>query len=220
MPQVGGAQLLLLVLALPTQYLISKWMTPSPSDREYMTRRLVNGIQNHMRNMMDVEVWKSFLSKTVEFVSTPPSRTRIKDTGECVAKEVFAYKNPQGYFATSVKPRSPRPPTVAFRVGQVIKHNKFGYRGVIVGWDPKTKAPESWINVNHDNLEWRKRPNYAVLVHTHDRSPAQITYVVEENIEIITDTEIIHPDADDYFDGFDGAQYTFRPWLRDLYPHD
>jgi len=34
-------QLFLLILAVPAQYLISKWMTPQAADREYLTRRFV-----------------------------------------------------------------------------------------------------------------------------------------------------------------------------------
>ena len=34
-------QLFLLLLAVPAQYLISKWMTPQAADREYLTRRFV-----------------------------------------------------------------------------------------------------------------------------------------------------------------------------------
>ena len=37
MPQ--GLQLAVLLLAVPAQYLISKWMTPKATDREYITRR-------------------------------------------------------------------------------------------------------------------------------------------------------------------------------------
>ena len=60
--------------------------------------------------------------------------------GECPAKEVFSYQNKEGYFASSIDIRKPRPPNVAYRVGQVIKHKKWGYRGVIVGWDEKAKV--------------------------------------------------------------------------------
>ncbi len=99
-------------------------------------------MQNRIKDILSVEVWKSLLWKYIKFTSSPLSSTRITDTGECVAKEVFKYKDPDGYFAMSPEPRSPRPPNVAFRVGQVIKHKKFGYRGVIVGWDKKTKVCE------------------------------------------------------------------------------
>eukprot|EP00794_Sanderia_malayensis_P000073 gene73-670_t len=220
MPQFRGVHLLLLVLALPAQYLISKWMTPSTSDREYMTRRLVNGIQNHVNGILSIEVWKSLLIRFLKYASVPYSNSRIDDTGECVAKEVFLYKNPNGYFAGSPEPRSQRPSNIAYRVGQVIRHKKFGYRGVIVGWDKKAKAPDSWLSVNFPNPETRKQPAYAVLVHTSDKSPAQITYVTQENIEVIAYTEIEHPEISEYFDSFDNAQYILRPWLRKLYPHD
>ena len=33
---------------------------------------------------------------------------------------------------------------------------------------------------------WRSLPSYSVLVDTRDRPEAQTTYVVEENIEIVT----------------------------------
>ena len=92
-----------------------------------------------MKSFTSIDVWKTILLKFIKFI-TPPSSTRIKDAGECVAKEVFLYKEPAGYFSTSPKPRAPRPPKVAYRVGQVIKHKKWGYRGVIVGWDEKAKV--------------------------------------------------------------------------------
>jgi len=40
----------------------------------------------------------------------------------------------------SADPRSPRPPHVKFRVGQVVRHKRFGYRGVIIGWDVVAKV--------------------------------------------------------------------------------
>lgn len=36
--------------------------------------------------------------------------------------------------------RTPRPNNVQFRVGQVVKHKKLGYRAVIIGWDPKARV--------------------------------------------------------------------------------
>ena len=40
MPQ-PGVQLLILLAAVPLQYLVSKWMTPVAVDREYLTRRYI-----------------------------------------------------------------------------------------------------------------------------------------------------------------------------------
>ena len=46
----------------------------------------------------------------------------------------------------STEPRDPRPPSVKYRVGQVIKHKLWGYRGIIIGWDEVAKVG---IHFNH-----------------------------------------------------------------------
>jgi len=40
----------------------------------------------------------------------------------------------------STEIRSPRPAQVKFHVGQVVRHKRFGYRGVIIGWDVAAKV--------------------------------------------------------------------------------
>lgn len=47
----------------------------------------------------------------------------------------------------SAEVRSPRPDSVKFRVGQVIRHKQFGYRGVIIGWDAVAKVSKSFVTV-------------------------------------------------------------------------
>ena len=39
---------------------------------------------------------------------------------------------------------------------------------------------------------WRKQPNYSVLVDTRDRLSPQITYVPQENIDIIVNMQVTH----------------------------
>jgi len=70
------------------------------------------------------------------------------------------------------------------------------------------------------NPHWRTQPNYSILVDTRDRLQPQSTYVPQENLEVVTQVQVIHPDRDNYFEKFDGAQYLPRPWLRTIYPHD
>ena len=67
------------------------------------------------------------------------------DNGECAAKEVMLFNEPNGYFAGSPEPRVDRK-DIKFRVGQVIKHRKFGYKGVIIGWDYRTKVWQTFSN--------------------------------------------------------------------------
>ncbi|KAJ8315185.1 hypothetical protein KUTeg_007335 [Tegillarca granosa] len=79
--------------------------------------------------------------------------------------------------SASLEPRTPRPPEVKYRIGQVIRHKIWGYRGVIIGWDPKLR-------------HWRDMPNYSILVDIRDRMTPQMTYIPEENIEIISNMKI------------------------------
>lgn len=83
------------------------------------------------------------------------------------------------------------------------------------------QAPEGWVEQNHrkdkpvsisaiddsSNLEhkktfyknslnctfqqWRTQPNYAILVDTRDRMTPQLTYVPQENIDIISNVKVI-----------------------------
>ena len=47
-----------------------------------------------------------------------------------------------------------------------------------------------------------------------------MTYVPQENIEVIKNTRVLHPSIEDYFEKFDGSQYLPRPWLKTVYPRD
>ena len=87
------------------------------------------------------------------------------------------------YFAGSQVPRDPRPPQVKFHVGQVVKHVRYGYYGVIVGWDEVakvynrpvimicgmlmslstlTQASEEWIRKNHPKGKEVRSPEQRV----------------------------------------------------------
>ena len=60
----------------------------------------------------------------------------------------------------------------------ILYHFRWGYRGVIIGWDEKARAPHTWIQEMHkNNPTWQHQPNYAMLVDTRDRQAPQITYV-------------------------------------------
>ena len=57
-----------------------------------------------------------------------------------LAEEVEKYNEENVYFARSNKPRSPRPSSVTFNVGDVVRHTLDGYHGVIIGWDVDCKV--------------------------------------------------------------------------------
>ncbi|QCD90354.1 chitinase [Vigna unguiculata] len=72
----------------------------------------------------------------------------------------------------------------AFRLGQKVKHKKFGYRAVICGMDPVCSESSSWM----DNAQVKKltrgstQPFYQVLVDVRAEPNLLVAYVPEENL--------------------------------------
>ncbi|WAR09113.1 FBX21-like protein [Mya arenaria] len=222
----GGIQLGVLLLAVPVQFIISQWMLSTESQRSYAIKSLIDEASDFKEDYLSWKSWKTWCSRFIHNMSpysdTPFFEGQEDPNGESPAYEVLNHMEPEGYFAASAEPRTLRPPAVKYRIGQVVKHKRWGYRGVIIGWDEYAKAPENWIKMNHpQGMEgWRTQPNYAILVDTRDRLAPQITYVPQENLEIIINMQILHPSIEDYFEKFDGAQYLPRPWLKAVYPQD
>lgn len=235
-------QLSLLLLAVPIQY----YLVTMKSSSEEKKLESLQSIWTNIRetHLILKESWPlkgciQFTSRMISSVynffgesreteatdAVNPLGDSEESDGESPAVEVlkkkFSWSN-SGHFASSMEPRYPRPSKIKFRIGQVVKHKRWGYRGVIVGWDAVAKAPESWIKDNHENNKsWRDQPNYAVLIDIRDRTIPQLGYVPEVNIEIApSSVRITHPGMEDYFESYDGAQYLPRPWLRTIYPMD
>jgi len=217
-------QLAALFLCVPAQLLISQYMGSTESNRTYAISQLVGQWTHIQENWLRVESWKTWCKRLLNLkmrdIMLDPLGL-MDPLGECPAVEVFKFRDKDGYFGQSPEPRDARPPHVQFRVGQVVKHKRWGYRGVIIGWDETARAPASWLEEMHKgNPTWRGQPNYAVLVDTRDRPAPQITYVPQENLQVVKHTAILHPSTEDYFENFDGSQYLPRPWLRTVYPRD
>lgn len=226
----------LLLLIVPIQYYLVKH-NPSSEGKKLEGLKSVwtfgHKTYYHLITLWPVEVFHKELSNLISLLQQGyiddsdviPDEKQIQDEAESPAVEVLKRKyawGKSGHFASSLEPRYPRPSHIKYRIGQVVKHRKWGYRGVIVGWDPLAKAPPSWIKENHDkNEHWSTQPNYAILVDIRDRTIPQLAYVPEENIQLApSSVRITHPGMEDYFEEFDGAQYLPRPWLKTLYPMD
>ena len=158
-------------------------------------------------------------------------------------RDGFAHDTQEVWFAASRTPRSQPPKSMSgwgHRVGVVYTHRMTGARGVIVGWDERTRAPRQWLNANipgepswTDRIRRLYAPHYSVL--EERRGPDggiqfMQRYIVaqcrEDDPEPClqvdwpqTPLEEGHPDLHKYFESFEPDQgYTLQPWLRDLYP--
>lgn len=220
----SALQLALLLAALPAQYLITKYFGASDLQRDHQLRLALKTLIDYRNKYLSLESWHEWWSEVVESVRTrrpSPGHGRDVDNDESPAVEVLNYRSPEGFFASSAEVRSPRPAHVKFRVGQVVRHKRFGYRGVIIGWDAVAKAPGSWMKKAFAGFksQLQHQPNYLILVDVRDRPKQMTTYVAQDNLEVLQRTVITHPQADDFFEAFDGFQYLPRTRLKVLYPH-
>ena len=102
----------------------------------------------------------------------------------------------------------PDPPK--FAPGQVVRHKRYGYRGVVVDFDMRCMASEDWYDSNRTQPD-RDQPWYHVLV---DRS-AQITYAAEASLEADPSARPVnHPLVRSFFEAFAGGRYARNdePW--------
>ncbi len=83
-----------------------------------------------------------------------------------------------------------------FRVGQLINHRLFDYRGVIVDVDATFQGSEEWYQTMARTRPPKDKPWYHVLVHDAEH----MTYVTERNLEPDLSGEAIrHPALDQFF---------------------
>jgi heat shock protein HspQ len=108
----------------------------------------------------------------------------------------------------------PAGPSAEFRPGQLVRHKRYGYRGVIVCSDSLCKARDSWYLKNQTQPS-RNQPWYHVLV---DGS-STTTYAAQTSLEEDDrPAPIEHPLIALFFSEFNGKLYVRndRPWPETL----
>ena len=92
----------------------------------------------------------------------------------------------------------------AFRVGQLVHHKLFDYRGVVIGVDKVFKGTEEWYQQMARSGPPKDQPWYHVLVHNASHQ----TYVAARNLtRDTTGQPVQHPLVDHYFLGFERGVY-------------
>jgi heat shock protein HspQ len=98
-------------------------------------------------------------------------------------------------------------PGVYFDIGAVVQHKLYGYRGVIVAFDPDCAAGDKWYFANKTQPD-REQPWYHVLVH---ESGGLSTYVAQSNLELDqTGAPVNHPRLATYFGAFKDGRYLVK----------
>ena len=90
-----------------------------------------------------------------------------------------------------------------FAPGQLVRHRRYGYRGVVADFDMTCMAEETWYYANQTRPP-RNQPWYHVLV---DGSPTT-TYAAQTNLEADESADpVAHPLVEVLFTSFQDGRY-------------
>ena len=134
-------------------------------------------------------------------LSPPPSELQLEQIRQLVASRTEGI--------VPVDPDSSKP---RFRPGQLVKHRRYNYRGVIVALDESCQADDDWYLANRSQPD-RDQPWYHVLVHDSN----QVTYAAQTSLEEDDSrAEISHPLVPHFFSDFGNGEYLRNdtPWPR------
>lgn len=97
-----------------------------------------------------------------------------------------------------------------FRIGEVVRHKFFPFRGVIFDVDPTFNNTEEWWQSIPANVRPRKdQPYYHLLAENEENS--YIAYVSEQNLLHDESGEPVdHPEVGDMFAEFKGTFYSLK----------
>lgn len=95
-----------------------------------------------------------------------------------------------------------------FRIGQVVRHRVYPFRGVIFDVDPVFNSTEEWWQSIPEDVRPRKdQPFYHLLA--ENESSTYIAYVSEQNLLIDDSGEPVqHPQIPDLFGELQAGQYA------------
>ena len=94
-----------------------------------------------------------------------------------------------------------------YNLGQVVRHRKHPFRGVVFDIDAVFANTEEWYDAIPEHSRPRKDQPFYHLLAENDES-YYVAYVSEQNlVEDQTGEPVSHPDIDDLFGAFDGGKY-------------
>ena len=95
-----------------------------------------------------------------------------------------------------------------FRIGQVVKHRIYPFRGVIFDVDPEFSNTEEWWTAIPEHVRPIKdQPFYHLLAENAETE--YVAYVSEQNLVLDDSGEPLrHSQVDEYFHKIDNGEYT------------
>jgi heat shock protein HspQ len=103
--------------------------------------------------------------------------------------------------------------TAKFKIGEVVRHRIYAFRGVVFDIDPAFNNTEEWYqSIPPEVRPHKDQPFYHLFAENNETT--YIAYVSEQNLVLDTSGEpVMHPQVSEVF-VFDGKYY--RPRSRQL----
>jgi heat shock protein HspQ len=192
---------------------------PDPSQLSALVR-LYDDPSQTVRTAVLAELagWDDGLESALRTLDDPPSDEVVAAVLAAVASRFedmpeealeLAMRETAAEVAEEISEKRPRK-RPRFTVGQLVRHRRYGYRGVIVARDEVCLAPDEWYRSNRTQPD-REQPWYHVLVHDSEN----VTYAAQDSLRADdSDDAVEHPWVDLFFDGRQGARYlrNDHPW--------
>lgn len=101
-----------------------------------------------------------------------------------------------------------------YHLGQVVRHRKHPFRGVVFDVDPEFSNTEEWYRaIPEDSRPAKEQPYYHLLAE-NDQS-YYVAYVSEQNlIADYSGVPVEHPDIGELFGPFEDGQYPLHVQLN------
>ncbi|KAJ3145390.1 hypothetical protein HDU89_007145 [Geranomyces variabilis] len=181
-----GSMCLLLVLSPSAQ------MQPVSPWRRFLYGILVSECPE---DVWFAEADQQLLTSQLASGADPAGAARLKADLELLTNEIAEIWRGDAEIRTvAVKDRETMAIKPEMKVGDVMRHHKYGYCGVVYGWDAKYSGGEEWWarQAGTDTLvRGRNQPFYHVVSidgHNSDTGPSHILrYVAEENMRRISE---------------------------------
>jgi heat shock protein HspQ len=94
-----------------------------------------------------------------------------------------------------------------FKIGQVVKHKYYSFRGIVFDVDPiYSNTEEHLLSIPKDIRPKKNQPFYHLLAQNNDTE--YVAYVSEQNLVADTSGDpLSHPQIDEIFSGYENGEY-------------
>jgi heat shock protein HspQ len=103
-----------------------------------------------------------------------------------------------------------KPREAKFKLGQVVKHRLFPFRGVVFDVDPEfNNTEEWWLSIPEEVRPRKDQPFYHLLA--ENANTHYVAYVSQQNLLLDDSGEPVgHPEVSRHFGAFKGDHYELN----------